>query len=480
MPWSPKPWHATAQRAHILMTQKPIQYATKTIISFRDSMNALLRRSWSCVKKRPIEFMTIPVVSAFVGISTNYAGVQMLFYPIEYFGTDTVRFENAPYGIFGWQGVVPARTEKMASRLVDIVTRRLLSLSEAFSRLDAGVFSSLLSEPVSRAISEECGPHWALLLKPILPMILHRVVSKLQQEIDSVLDLPKLVLNSFLRDKVVLVELFQKVGQDELDFLVKSGLGFGFLLGIPQMLIWSIFSKPWTLPVAGALVGYLTNLVAIKLLFEPAEPLNIGPLTVQGLFEARQNEVSHEFAHFMETRVLSSAMLLDALANQNEQDLFMFLRKQLPYPVPEKIIRAAIKAIRDVASNPKQYPEIHDYVTEKLCIEDTLAHRLKQLDPKSFEDLLHPVFQEDEIILIVVGGILGAFAGVLQTKFTFQGTNARVKSVVLLLSCLVASFGFWELSGKEIETQTSDYEPVIDKVSSKLRRRSTILKTPLD
>lgn len=475
-----------------LSTSKAIK---TTALLHVTSKTSLFHRSWSSMKRNPIEFITIPVVAAFVGISTNYAGVQMLFYPIEYFGTSYVRFDNAPYGIFGWQGVVPARTEKMALRLVDIVTRKLLSLREAFSRLDAAQFSSLLSDPVTKAIQEECGSFWAILLKPVLPIILTRVIKNLQNEIDHVLDLPKLVLNAFVRDKVVLVELFQKVGHVELDFLVKSGFGFGFLLGLPQMMLWSIVPKPWTLPMAGALVGYVTNWVAIKLLFEPAEPVMVGPLTIQGLFEARQDEVSDEFAHFMEARVLSSSMLLDALTNQNEEELFQFLRKELPYPIPEKIITSAINAIQDVASNPHQYKEIHKYVTEKLAIEDTLACRLKKLDPKCFEDLLHPVFQEDEIILIVVGGVLGAMAGIVQTKFTFQGTNARVKAVGLLVSSLIASYVFWNMSGMEVSPglDTSDkkekdhdivpmysYEPVIDRVPTNLRRRVTIVKTPLD
>ena len=53
----------------------------------------------------------------------------------------------------------------------------------------------------------------------------------------------------------------------------------------------------------------------------------------------------------------------------------------------------------------------------RMDIRRTLEHRLKRLTPKSFEDLLHPVFQEDEIILIVVGGVLGAIAGFLQLRY---------------------------------------------------------------
>ncbi len=401
----------------------------------------------------------------------------MLFYPIEYIGSSIKRFENAPYGIFGWQGVVPARTEKMALRLVNIVTRDLLSLSEAFGKLDARTFAGLMTDPVMEAVREDCGRYWAMVLKPFLPLILTKVVKELQGEIEDVLDLPSVVLNAFIRDKIVLVELFQKVGRVELDFLVKSGFGFGFALGLLQMGLWVVKPKPWTLPVAGSLVGYVTNWIAIKLLFEPADPVELGPLTVQGLFESRQKEVSEEFGHFMESRVLSSPMLLQALSSQNEDELFEFLRRQLPYPVPEKILRAAIKAIHNVASNPDQHEEIHRYVSTQLDIEETLSRRLKRLSPKNFENLLHPVFQEDEIILIMVGGVLGAIAGLLQTKVTFSGANARSKSLAVLVGSLASSAGFFFLSEYSDLGKSTEYDAVIDRKPPKLRRQNTMLRT---
>lgn len=431
------------------------------------------------IKSNPIEYATIPAVAAFVGISTNYMGVQMLFYPIEYIGSSLKRFENAPYGLFGWQGVVPARTKKMALRLVDIVTRDLLSLSEAFGHLDARTFARLINDPVLDAVREECGSHWAIILKPLLPLILTKVVKELQNEIEDVLDLPKLVLDAFVRDKIVLVELFQKVGRVELDFLVKSGFGFGFLLGLGQMGLWAVAPKPWTLPVAGSVVGYITNWIAIKLLFEPAEAVEIGPLTVQGLFESRQKEVSEEFGHFMEARVLSSPMLLNALTDQNEEELFQFLRRQLPYPIPEKVVRAAMKAIHNVASKPEDHKEIHAYVKLNLDIEDTLSRRLKRLSPKNFEDLLHPVFQEDENILIVVGGVLGAIAGLLQTRVAFSGSSAKAKSLAVLVGSLASSAGFFFFSGFDNDSsssRTDDYEAVVDHAPPKLKRHNSMLR----
>ena len=188
----------------------------------------------------------------------------MLFYPIDYIGSQWYRDPTVPYGVFGWQGVVPCKTEKMASRLVHIVTERLLSVKEAFGRMESGELAALLVPIVEEELRNESpyGDLWVKILHPLLPIILTHVVGNLQIEIEDILDLRSVVLEAFVRDKVVLVELFQKVGRVELDFLVESGLGFGFLLGLFQMVAWVVTPKPWTLPVAGAVVGYVTNWIA--------------------------------------------------------------------------------------------------------------------------------------------------------------------------------------------------------------------------
>lgn len=57
------------------------------------------------------------------------------------------------------------------------------------------------------------------------------------------------------------------------------------------MFVWLLYDKPWTLPAGGAVVGYITNWLAIKLIFEPVDPIRMGPFVLQGLFLKRQDEV---------------------------------------------------------------------------------------------------------------------------------------------------------------------------------------------
>ncbi|KAL9181771.1 hypothetical protein ACHAXT_012114 [Thalassiosira profunda] len=442
-----------------------------------------IRDIWRELRRAPLQYATIPAVAAFLGLSTNWMGVKMLFYPIEYTGTEWYRSSPfVPYGFLGWQGVVPCKTEKMASRLVDIVTKRLLTVEEAFGRLDPAQMASLLQPIVETELQKEpYGSLVAKILRPILPLILTYVVSNLQKEIDGILDLRSVVLEAFVRDKIVLVELFQKASAQgvELDFLVESGLGFGFILGLGQMLLWVAQPVQWTLPVAGAIVGYVTNWIAIKLLFDPAEPVQVGPIVLQGLFESRQLEVSDEFGNFMEKRVLNSSRLLEALAKDaDEGELYAFLRRQLPYPIPEFILSAAVRAIGKAAHNHFNNPELHTYMTKTLDIEQTLAARLKQLSPTEFEDLLHPVFQEDEVILIAAGGVLGAIAGLGQTRLGWGGPGATVKALITLITVSVSSWGYFlfkEVIEEPEELIIEEPEKIVLR-PVKLRRMNTLVR----
>jgi len=431
------------------------------------------RRAWQEISNRPIEFLSVPFVAAFVGILTNWMGVKMLFYPVEYHGLNLKRWDTAPYGLFGWQGVVPCKTDQMAKRLVKIITEKLLSLDEAFDRLDSNKLGQLLLPGILDSVDD--GRWYAWGLKKTLPWLMPHLVTSLKQEIDQVLNLEKVVLTAFVRDKSTLINLFQKVGRVELDFLVNSGFGLGFVLGLGQMVLWAAHPVAWTLPAAGALVGYVTNYIAIHMIFEPAEPVSIlgGLFEVQGMFESRQVEVSDEFGDFMQKRVLTAAELLKDLAVGGEDgELFKFLRRRLPYPIPKEAIMSAVEGIKNIAEDPIKHADVHNYVNQRLDIRHTLARRLKTLSPTEFEDLLHPVFQEDEICLIATGGVLGLFAGGLQTQLGWGGRQAIPRAIGTIAFTLASSLFFY----LEQEYEMDHDEPLASKERPHLRRRETIVR----
>lgn len=66
------------------------------------------------------------------------------------------------------------------------------------------------------------------------------------------------------------------------------------------------------------------------------------------------------------------------------------------------------------------FPACYDAMEECMDMEATLRSRLRDLNPDDFVGVLRPAFQEDEIKLILVGGILGCLVGLLQQYALFH------------------------------------------------------------
>ena len=67
-------------------------------------------------------------------------------------------------------------------------------------------------------------------------------------------------------------------------------------------------------PVAGAIIGWVTNYVAIKLLFRPHIPFSILGYQVQGVIPKRRKEIARSMARAIEKDLLSSGDFAKALS----------------------------------------------------------------------------------------------------------------------------------------------------------------------
>ncbi len=118
---------------------------------------------------------------------------------------------------------------------------KLLKISEVFNQLNAGVITNYLK--YSLGISVQFFP------QPFIDFFLHRSCQDFIQKADSIVDLKTLIVNGLCENPKVLGQFFQKIAAKELAFLVNSGIGFGFLFGLVQMLQWMVYPKNWTLCV---------------------------------------------------------------------------------------------------------------------------------------------------------------------------------------------------------------------------------------
>jgi len=368
------------------------------------------QRSCEDARRNPWTYLSIPIVAAIVGYVTNFVGVKMLFYPIEWQGIPLLRWPQQPLGLLGWQGIVPAKRIQMASKMVDVTISRLLKVSEVFNRLEPRRMAELLAPTLSQS-----GGIYRWIPGPLLRLYLRKTSRDLLRNIDQVVDVKSLVVLGMTTDPTVMGAFFQKVGAKELSFLIDSGVGFGFLLGIVQMLVWMIFPSNWTLPVGGAVVGYITNYIALKWIFEPLVPTRFGPFVLQGMFMRRQKEVSQDFCSYISSQVLTSQRVWASMLETGPASCVGAFKDIVSrnVPLPASAISNALATLK-IQVGQRGSHSLHEYTNTRLILQATLVEKMNKLTPSEFEQVLHPIFQEDELTLILAGGVLGALAGLFQ------------------------------------------------------------------
>lgn len=396
-----------------------------------------------------LKYVSIPFVAGFVGWSTNWAAIELTFKPLRFVGW-------RPW--LGWQGIIPSKAEKMASIFVDSTMSRLGTLPELFEQMEPDVISRQIvrvmaprMERYADRLMLEADPElWRRTpqvikegiyqrLRDRLPDLVEALMDEANERVEELIDFKHMISTRLVEDPALLNRLFIDSGAEEFRFLVRSGLYFGFLFGLGQLTVWVFYPAPWVLPAFGVLVGYVTNWIAINLIFRPLHPKRIGPWTLQGLFLKRQKEVAVIWCalvtrHIVTVRALAYAMLFGP-SSQNTAELVrrhlepIVLEGAGPLLLPAQLavgqdaLDDLMRRTGDLSVEVSREPfdDWHFNRERATVVERLLRQRMEALSSEEFQDLLRPCFQEDELKLILVGAVLGGLAGLGQLLFVFGG-----------------------------------------------------------
>ena len=412
----------------------------------------------------------IPVIAGVIGYGTNWVAVRMLFYPVHFMGFRVPglrilnsylprRIRQIPgvvHGGIGWQGIIPSRAAKMGSIAVDKGIAKLGSPAEFYDRLEpdriaehiVATSGDEIWELVERILEREHPRLWADLppqlkrsvrerMESHLPELVREITDDIGENIDHLLDIKLMVIRRIEASPELANRIFLEVGQREMNFIVNSGFLFGFLLGLPQIPLFALIDAWWILPIGGVVVGYLTNAIALRVIFEPIEPRRVGPFTVQGLFLRRQPEVAGVYARIIAEDIVNLENIGDELMHGRQSDRTKRLIGERMRPAIDRAVGIARPAVR-IAVGSSQYDAIRDALAVEAvdqtmkplsdpefnrsqgdAVRGLLEERMRTMPPKDFSELLRTAVKEDEWMLIMLGAQLGFIGGLLQIAFVF-------------------------------------------------------------
>ncbi|MGN6171022.1 MAG: hypothetical protein ACTHQQ_23045 [Solirubrobacteraceae bacterium] len=411
-----------------------------------------------------VALVSVPFFTGAIGYLTNWTGVLMLFYPVQFKGLRIAplrhvvrrlprRIRQIPglmVGGIGWQGIVPSRAAKMGSLAVDVGIAKLGTPTEFWDQLEPDRMAAHIVEvtrddmrgTVDRIMTREHPRLWAELpvqvretvyarVQEQLPSIVRGLTHRIGSNLDQLLDIKLMVIKRFDEHPELANRVFLDMGGRELRFIKNFGFYFGFLLGIPVAALTHFVTYWWLLPILGVIIGYVTNWVALWMIYEPRESHTVGPLRVQGLFIRRQPEVSNVYARIVADEILTMRNFGRELLEGPRSDRTRVLIERSMLPAVDRAAGRARLPIR-VAVGPREYDRIsHEFAVEPIeqlmtPLEDPsfsasqsktmrklIAERMRELPPQDFGELLRTATRQDEWLLLLHGAVLGLAGGLI-------------------------------------------------------------------
>jgi len=176
-------------------------------------------------------------------------------------------------------------------------------------------------------------------------------------------------------------------------------------------------------PLLGAFIGYITNVIAVKLLFHPKKPINLLGIKIQGLIPARSEELTER--------------ILDSLSDILKEEDFEFIIDKAMKKSYENSIKAKVDEIfsklgflKDLIDKYNFSSSIssamNNYVTsaikefsKKLAanvdLREFILKKTKEVDSEEVEKLFNRIARKELKFIEISGAVLGFIIGLVES-----------------------------------------------------------------
>ena len=187
--------------------------------------------------------------------------------------------------------------------------------------------------------------------------------------------------------------------------------------------------------ISGA-IGWITNWVAIKMLFRPHREINFGLFKIQGLIPKRKAEIGSGIANIIQNELIS---VKDVISNIDREEFSKrlnklideVLNKNLKKKVKEKFpflqvfftdkvakdIGNVIKSI--IMENQEKIFEIFsNYAEENIDFEIIISDKISNFSLDKLEEIITLLAKKELKHIEVIGAVLGMIIGAVQYLIT--------------------------------------------------------------
>ena len=187
--------------------------------------------------------------------------------------------------------------------------------------------------------------------------------------------------------------------------------------------------------ISGA-IGWITNWVAIKMLFRPHKEINFGLFKIQGLIPKRRAEIGSGIANIIQNELIS---VKDVISNIDREEFSKRLDSSID-KVLEKNLKAKVKekfpvlqmfftdrmakdvsnTIKDIImeNQEKIFEIFSNYAEENINFEVIISDKISNFSLNKLEEIITLLAKKELKHIEVIGAILGMLIGAVQYLIT--------------------------------------------------------------
>ena len=187
--------------------------------------------------------------------------------------------------------------------------------------------------------------------------------------------------------------------------------------------------------ISGA-IGWITNWVAIKMLFRPHKEINLGLFKIQGLIPKRKAEIGSGIANIIQNELIS---VKDVISNIDREEfskrlnslidevLDKNLKKKVKEKFPllqmfftDKVAKDVGNTIKDIVmeNQEKIFEIFSNYAEENIDFEVIISDKISNFSLDKLEEIITLLAKKELKHIEVIGAILGMLIGAVQYLIT--------------------------------------------------------------
>lgn len=194
--------------------------------------------------------------------------------------------------------------------------------------------------------------------------------------------------------------------------------------------------KALLLIVIGSMIGWITNYIAIKMLFRPYREINLIFFKIQGLIPKRRHEIGITLADTIQNELISLEDITKKLENADldiemEKVIDSILEKKLASEITTRfpmiamfLNESALNKIKDaikesIMENKEQIIEMLFETLEKnVDFKEIIVEKVDAFSLKELERIIFSLAKKELKHIEIIGAILGGIIGVVQFVIT--------------------------------------------------------------